>query len=154
MHSTATSSKQNNAKPPLPIVRYLLYLLLVTTAVTGASFSRYATSSSANDTARVASLNIEVTPDWAGSNRTDMPEHFYSVGTAGAVNDCSFIVTNHSEAALRMRLVVEDEIAADYETAWVELDIGESSTLTADIPVGTSLFSNDAFIHVEYEQID
>jgi len=142
------------AKKPLPIIRYLLYLLIVTTTVTGVSLSRYATSSSGEYTARIAELDIEITPAYLGSNRADMPEYFYELGTTGQTRECLFTVTNNSEVAVRVRLAADSELPVVLDPDWVALDLGGSAVLTADVPQGIDLFSNDAAIHVEYEQID
>lgn len=54
-----TSSKRR--KRPLPVLRYLVYLLIVTLVISGVSLSRYSTSSSSGDTARTAKWSIVVT---------------------------------------------------------------------------------------------
>ncbi len=54
--------KNKNSKLKLPLRAYILYLLLITFALSGITFSRYIASSSGDDSARVAVIkNLDIT---------------------------------------------------------------------------------------------
>jgi len=141
-------------KKTYPLIRYLLYLLIVTMTVTGVSLSRYATSVTGTDQARVAKFDVTVTPSGWTNGGT-------AAHAAGGSKACDLIVTNNSEVAVYARLVIDSGAAnvtsispagTATTSAWFALAIGGSQTVTVNITGSTT--GNNVQMHVEYEQID
>ena len=103
--SEAAPEGSKAKKRSVPIVRYMVYLLVVTVIVTGVSLSRYTSNLASSDNARVAKLNVTVVPksaapdNWANGNVTEVP----NFGDARVYN---FLVTNNSEVAIRARVYI------------------------------------------------
>ena len=68
--------RQNDNDNKSPVIRYLVYLLIIVTVVAVVAFSRYATSLSGEDSARAAAFDYEITvklnekdPELAAKNK-------------------------------------------------------------------------------------
>lgn len=101
-----------------PVLRYMVYLLIVTSIITGVTFSRYATSFSVRDTARVAQFvyDVAITDPHTTETVTVDPAIYATVKLADAEN-CLFdevatvreiTVTNESEVAVDTNLTIRD----------------------------------------------
>lgn len=87
----------------LPVHVYLAYLLVCTLLLTGVSFSRYISSASGSDNARVAAGVVAVNHD-----ETTTMEMDQDVGNTVQTRVFSFSVSNvQSEVAIRYDLVLE-----------------------------------------------
>lgn len=90
-------------KVRLPLRAYLSYLLIATLLLTGVSFSKFASTGGADDSARVALVML----DGGGSGETDL-----SLGNGVASAEYSFYITNSnasgqvSEVPLRYTVFV------------------------------------------------
>jgi len=144
-------AKENIKKPALPLVRYMAYLLIVTTAITGVSLSRYSTSSSSDDSARVAKFEVVISHiEWSEDENNDIS----LVSTPDGVRNYVFTVTNNSEVAVRARLII---IASDYTatanpTGWTDISPDNSENIT--VTVTGTFEGNHVKVYIEYEQID
>lgn len=139
--------KAETSRRSLPIVRYMLYLLIVTLTVSGVSLSRYATSSPGADQARVAKLDVVVThPGW---NNYDVSSH-----ATGGTKGYELRVTNNSEVAVRARLVIDGSGGSVFASpsGWFDLPLGAWQDIAVTV-TGTA-GGNVVQMHVEYEQID
>ena len=145
-------------KRPMSLMRYLVYLLIVTTTVTGVSLSKYSASSSTDDSARVAKFNVAVAPiGWANNG---VVAHGITVSNTA----CILRVTNNGEVAVRARLVISSAPAGAVSSinpaaigrtdisAWFDLAIGGTQDITVNI-VGDA-DGNAVAMYVEYEQVD
>ena len=164
-------------KRSMPLIRYLIYLLIVTMTVTGVSLSRYATSTTTNASpARIAKFDVVVTHTATWSNgEYDDTSYRLGAGTYGY----TFKVTNHSEIAVRARLVIDA-----YDSAYDSLPVINPAPLASPYPQNMSdwvviaangnfqnvsitlrgcgsasppsnwVGANDLRMHFEYEQID
>ena len=160
------SKKLLAEKRPMPIIRYLIYLLILTVTVTGVSLSRYSTTSAfKGDSARVADFDVEVTHDyWNFGQNIDID----SVFNLPSGREYVFTVTNHSEVAVRARLIIEncnlapssispsDAGGSPTQSGWISLAVNSAPQeirvrfyAAAIVPGG-----NNVQMHVEYEQID
>lgn len=93
-------AKKQNVR--LPLSAYLSYLLIATLLLTGVSFSKYATTGSADDGARVALVML----DGSGSGETDL-----SLGDGTASASYEFTIENYnvngvSEVSLNYTITV------------------------------------------------
>ena len=139
------------AKTPLPFIRYLIYLLIMTSVVTGFSLSRYATSYSMTNAARVAKFEVVISHvQWSEDENNDialtsMPQE---------PRDYVFTVQNNSEVAVRARLIIHSSgyIAAVNPTGWVDIAPSHSENITVTV-IGT-FEGNTVNAHIEYEQIN
>ena len=147
-------------KRKTPIIRYLLYALIVTMTVTGVSLSRYATSESASDTARVADFKVTVShPGWNQNEFKDI-EIFKNLNVANPNKSYQFTLENDSEVAVRAKFVLDysDNTVSITSPAgitmnnWFVVDKGETKVVTLNV-LGATL-GNNAKVHVEYEQLD
>ena len=157
--------EKKEKKPALPLIRYLAYLLIVTTVMTGISLSRYSTSYSMYDSARVAKFNVEVIPvGWENNEVLDIAPN--------GNKRLHFEIVNKSEVAVRVRLVdtytgVPLNVTAVMNSSWITVawDVANGwFTMTPggtfdakrymmiDI-VGTSV-GKTVNMRMEYEQID
>ena len=136
--------KRNN-----PVVRYMIYCIIVAALFTGISFSRYSTETPAGDSARVAKLNVSITHSaWTGGEYYDE-----TVNAAGASVSYTFTVTNNSEVPVRVRLVIDSsDIAVSADTVgWFDLDLGAAKNVT--LTTTGKMDGNNVKCRFEYEQI-
>ena len=141
----------------MPLIRYLVYFLILTTALTSVSLSRYLSGNSAQHSARVARLEVDVTHTvWTDTTRTDDRDGaFYIVGTTNAQRSYLFTVTNNSEVTIRARVIIDHSDISMPAQPWsAAIPSGSALNITTPIPQGTALFGNDVEMHIEYEQID
>ena len=157
----------NRKKPAISVTRYMVYLLIVTLTITGVSLSRYATSTTKSDSARVAVFDVDVTLNGRkftnGSNSTLKGVDYNVSGQT-----FTFTVTNNSEVAVKAHLVIDlansDVVPTisprtgstpNYESDWlIFAPNAGSQTITVTLTCWTGLSNNDARMYVEYEQID
>lgn len=101
----------------LPLHVYLVYLLVCTFLLTGVSFSRYISTSTAGDSARAAKGLVTVSYD-EGSTKVELSNDVIA-------KDFSFSVSNgDSEVAIRYDLVIElDEALPDGVTMKLDGDV-------------------------------
>ena len=165
-----TKKKRDDSLSSSFITRLLVYLLIVTTTVTGVSMSRYATSSQGDNTVRVAVFDVVVSHElWSEDAYNDVR----LVQEIDGANDYIFGVKNYSDVAVRARLVVVGaartiksstpaghigkyiggaEELVELITEWADISVGETVNFTVKI---MGLFhGNEVTAHVEYEQID
>jgi len=165
--NTVYNSKKT-AKTPIPLIRYLVYLLIVTLTVTGVSLSKYATSSTANDNAKVAKFDVQVVPLPLVNDN-----HWYD-HRAGATKynanmySCIFKLVNNSDVAVRTRVEITSYnsiSAAAYlnDPDWYVLAPGEETqnfiVQILGLPLGNPIVSGQPEGHlvkfkVICEQID
>jgi len=101
----------NDNKKKLPVIRYIIYLLLVTSIVTGVSLSRYITTLTGTDKARVAEFSYEITgpleQEKEGVYESYVP--IYATSKLTEADKCMFddvavvrevVVINNSEVAV------------------------------------------------------
>jgi len=163
------NAKQEKKKTA-PLIRYLVYFLILTTALTSVSMSRYLSGGLGGDSARIAKLDVSVAPIYTptpmngllGPN-TDYFAYNSSVGS----KTYTFTVTNNSEVAVRARTVAEHEYNPEgtytvTTSAWVDFapnngDGSKNIGVTVEKPPilnKASILMNDVKIYVEYAQID
>ena len=143
--------KQTRAKTPLPIIRYLIYLLIATAAVTGVSMSRYATSSQMSDSARVAKFDVVIShAGWSKDENNDI----FTVSTPEGTRNYVFTVANNGEIAVRARLIIvsSNDLATANPTGWINLSPHSSENIT--VTVTGTFEGNRVKVYIEYEQID
>ena len=147
-------------KRSMPLIRYLIYLLIVTMTVTGVSLSRYATSTTTNASpARIAKFDVTVTPSGWIKNGTTAP------GKDLTHKDCVMTVENNSEVSVRARLVIFSDSqnavssitpsaspSSVIHSAWFNLAIGGTQNVTVSIAGASS--GNEVQMYVEYNQVD
>ena len=114
------------------MIRYLVYLLTVTCAVTSMSLSRYKTSSSGDNTARIAhfAYSYEITdPNSALSGAID--PSIYATCKLAEAGTCDFDkvvivreieVTNGSEVAVRPVLSITSRMSESEGIVWCVLE--------------------------------
>lgn len=105
-HNLKTAKRQ---KVRLPLRAYLSYLLIATLLLTGVSFSKFASSGSANDSAKVA---VVVVDGGSYGDETDL-----SLGNGVTIEEYSFYLTNYNDVA--------SEISLDY-TVFVTMPDGQN----------------------------
>ncbi|MCL2813890.1 MAG: hypothetical protein FWD23_04760 [Oscillospiraceae bacterium] len=142
--------QRRERKPLFPVIGYLVYFLIVTTIVTGVSFSKYSVNSPAGDTARVAEFDVVITPlGWSNDN--------ISSHASGKNKVYTLTAANNGEVAVRARLVIDSSTVSNScvvsPSGWFELAaLGGMQNVTVSItghPAG-----NEVKMRVEYEQID
>ena len=151
---------QSNPHKPerLPIIRYMIYMLIFTLTVTGTSLSRYASTSSADDVARIAKYSVSATlttsVTMAYGNYNDVSSH-----ALNSNKNYTFSVTNNSEVSVRARLVVASSDntvliggVATSTSPWYTLAPGGIQNIT--ITVHGTVGGNDVKLRVESEQLD
>jgi|GEM_PF-1386905 len=155
-------------KKPTPLMRYLVYLLVLVTVFTTVSMSRYLSGATGGDAARIAKLDVRVVSvaplnDLLGAN-TD----YFSYTSAVTSKTYTFSVTNYSDVAVQARAVAEHKYNPEgtytvtTSSAWVNFapNNGTGSqnlTVTVEKPPllnRSSILMNDVKIYVEYVQID
>lgn len=88
----------------LPVATYLVYLLIATFLFTGVSFSKYATTASGSDEARVAVFDFEFVLTGSGSQ-----SEVVAVDTYPGFNGTYTIqVTDKSEVAMKYKVTAEN----------------------------------------------
>ena len=158
------NAKQEKKKTA-PLIRYLVYFLILTTALTSVSMSRYLSGGLGGDSARVAKFNVVVThtDTWNVNGRSDREVYFFGrtstgenrTGTLPRVYTLN--VENRSEVAVRARLVIDsadNTVTCIPLTQEADIPIGQTQAFTLTVSPGQTLFANDARMHFEYEQID
>lgn len=167
---------KDKIKFEIPIVRYLVYLLVVTLAVSGVSLSRYSVSSGTIESARVAKFDVSVIPDepdiWTVDEITGGFSNVSILRADETSRAYSFTITNNSEVAIRARInkvtgepldrsyySVADENDANIEVdsnGWFDFSPAGSGADTRDVTI--SLVSagdtTNLTIFFEYQQID
>lgn len=109
--------KANSAKKKteLPIVRYLVYLIILTSVVFAASLSKYATTSSTSDHVRVAKFDVDITPCFTW---VETPQGYYLDAIfLGDSKDYCFDVENKGEVVVKVRVInadTGDPLISDY----------------------------------------
>ncbi|MEE1037364.1 MAG: hypothetical protein U0L15_09630 [Oscillospiraceae bacterium] len=88
----------------LPVATYLVYLLIATFLFTGVSFSKYATTASGSDEARVAAFDFEFTLTGAGSLAEVLAVDTYP----GMKATYTIQVTDASEVAVKYKVTAEN----------------------------------------------
>ena len=137
-------------KEKIPIIRYMLYFLIITFIVTGVSLSRYSMASLEQDTSRVAKFNVSVTHTAWSNGDQDISAHKLNGNKV-----YTFTVTNNSEVAVRARLVIVNNSGpapATNPPAWFDLAVGGTQNVT--VTVNGALDGNVINMRVEYRQID
>ena len=132
-------------------LRYLVYLAIVTSVVTGISFSRYSTSSSVNNSARTAKFDVVILHSgWSSDEYNDIS----IVSTPNETRNYIFTVKNNSEVAVRARLIIisADYIATANPTGWTNISPKGSENIT--VSVKGTFEGNNVKVYIEYEQID
>lgn len=89
--------------PRLPLSAYLSYLLVATFLFTGVSFSKFATTASGSDRARVAGFRVTVSGQQASAEDIEL-----SVGDESSSGTYTFTVNNGSEVTVRYQLILEN----------------------------------------------
>lgn len=163
-------ANKDKIKFQIPIVRYLVYLLVVTLAVSGVSLSRYSVSSGTIESARVAKLAGTFTHDdtWTIDEYND-----FSVLPVGQHKDYVFTIKNDSEVAMRVRIMDVSTSAVLQSNYYSVFDgSGQSGvtvtngwfdfspaglpddTRTVTISLDSTTTGNNLTIFFEYQQID
>lgn len=127
-------SNQQIKKKKLPILRYMISLLLLTTIVTGVSLSRYSTSLSTSNAAPVAkfSINYKIT-DPNSEDTISLDPSIYATCKLSDADNCDFDdiavlrkieVTNDSEVAVRAALSIASKMSDNQNKGivWCVLD--------------------------------
>ena len=143
--------KDEDKKTSLPIIRYLVYLLIVTTTVTGVSLSRYATSMKVNDSARTAKFDVVIShAEWSEDENNDI----FLVSTPDETRKYVFTVTNNSEIDVRarLRIISSDHIATVSPKKWTEISHNSSEKIT--VTVTGTFEGNRVKAYIKYEQIN
>ena len=132
--------QKNENKNKKPVIRYLIYILLVTIIVVGVSFSRYATTLSGKDTARVASFEYEITGPATEELRIYIPIYATAKLSVDPDDDCMFDddgvsvirevnVTNKSEVAVRASISAIADMSAAKGIVWCIFDQSDTAAL-------------------------
>ena len=137
----------------MTIARYMLYALIAVVLVTGGSFARYTTKGPALEDARVAEFDVSIALN--GWSNNDVSTH-----AMGENKVYSYTVTNNSEVAVQVRLVVDSYSGLEPQlssSGWFVLAAGGDSddvtvTIAGDL-IGNG-GGNVVQMHMEYEQID
>ena len=141
-------------KQSLPLIRYLIYLLLVTVTITGVSLSRYSTSVSTDDVARVAKFDVVVSPA--------VPSGDVSAHAANGNKVYSFNVTNYSDVTVEVQLFVDSYNTNQPTVTYVGSDppvngwfrLAPNASRTVDVTIVGISTGNAVSMHVEYRQVD
>ena len=157
------SKKKNN----LPIIRYLIYLMVVTMTVSGVSLSRYVSSSAVSDEARVAQFKVAVTQvdsanqpvTWSIDEFNDVSAHTIAAGSKQYI----FNVKNNSEVKVEATFFLDSQTYAGAtppaaatvsHTSPFILQPGGSQNVTVTIYGGREGIGKIVKVHVEYKQVD
>lgn len=125
-------------KVRLPLSAYLSYLLIATLLLTGVSFSKYATTGSADDGARVALVML----DGSGSGETDL-----SLGDGTASASYEFTIENYNVNGV-------SEVSLNY-TVTVTMPEGKALPEGVDVTLTyTALVAQDLYGYQVYETKD
>jgi len=131
-----------------------MYFLIITTIVTGVSFSRYASGQSSYDTARVAKFNVVVAPNsWSDEDVTLLKPADPTSKVYG------YTITNNSEVAVRVRIVIDSASAGNttvtvFPAGWFDLAANGGFRNDVTVTVAGVFGGNRVEMSVEYEQID
>lgn len=141
--------KQNK----LPILRYSIYLFLITITLSNISLSRYTSSAAQSASARVGYFDVTVT----SSSWYKGLENVFMAPAPDENAECKFTVTNNSEVPVRARLVIDSSASAAQSPVitpdgWFEVPRQESRDIT--VIVNGTFEGKNMQMHVEYEQID
>ncbi len=113
-------------RPRVPMGTVLVYLLIAAALTTGVSFSRYTTTATGGDAARVAKWDVAVTVNDASiPPETAVGMTFNASGAEGAqeVQDYTFTVNSASEVALTYSIKVSfEEKLPGHVTLWMDND--------------------------------
>ena len=88
----------------LPVATYLVYLLIATFLFTGVSFSKYATTASGSDEARVAAFDFEFVLTGSGNQSEVVAVDTYP----GMDKTYTVKVTDKSEVAMKYKVTAEN----------------------------------------------
>lgn len=88
----------------LPVATYLVYLLIATFLFTGVSFSKYATTASGSDEARVAAFDFEFVLTGSGAESKVVAVDTYP----GFDESYTIQVTDKSEVAMKYKVTAEN----------------------------------------------
>ena len=133
------------------IMRYAFYLVIITIAVTGVSFARYATTGTRGDVARVAKFDVRVTGSPMSGGTSDVSAH-----APGGNVPYTFTVTNHSEVAVRAQLFAQSTnggTAPSISTS-APFDLAPGGSRNVTVTVTGSTTGNVVRTYVEYAQIN
>ena len=165
--------KNADKKTSLPVIRYLAYLLIATMTVTGVSLSRYSTSSSGSDSARVANFDVVVTHDSWNYGLTDGIIDASFNQSSGRLY--TFTITNNSEVSVRARLIIDSYDLLPALNSFSPQDLNNSTDRSGWVTIAPKgapkqitvrLFAvsntgnpivpngNNVEMHIEYEQVD
>lgn len=110
-------SQRREHKKEIPVIRYMLYLLVATSIVSGVTLSRYTSSTSGSDTANVAKFeySIDITDQNSTGTLTfdSLSLNIYATSKLSDAENCMFddvavvrqiTVTNQSEVAVSLEL--------------------------------------------------
>lgn len=109
--------RENNKK--IPIIRYMLYLLVATSVISCVTLSRYVSSVSRVETARVAEFgySVAITDPISGSAFDSLGLSIFATSKLSEAEDCMFdevavvreiTVTNESEVAVSAELSIDE----------------------------------------------
>lgn len=152
----------------IPMSRYLLYLLIITTLVSSFSFSKYKTVSPNDDGARVAKFDVEISHnEWSIDEYND-----FALLDKGEEREFTFDIKNNGEVAVKFRVLnTADDTLLDrslynvYDSnydlvtidnnGWFVLGpVGESlDKVTLEGALGVSGPLNEIEFYIEYEQL-
>lgn len=122
-----------------PLLPRLAYLLLCTLLLTGVSFSRYITGTGADDQARAAAWEVEVS--YTGDSTEQTMERPADDGLETV--SYPFTVTNHSETALQYDLEIQlDKSLPNGVTAELDgnaISFSEGNSTVCTVPNAGSL---------------
>lgn len=102
----------------LPVATYLVYLLIATFLFTGVSFSKYATTASGSDEARVAAFDFEFVLTGSGAESKVVAVDTYP----GFDESYTIQVTDKSEVAMKYKVTAENLTDNTPLTAAITLD--------------------------------
>ena len=102
----------------LPVATYLVYLLIATFLFTGVSFSKYATTASGSDEARVAAFDFLFDVTGPGTQDRVLAVDTYP----GFAGEYTIKVTDASEVAVKYKVTAENLTGNTPVTAAITLD--------------------------------
>ena len=102
----------------LPVATYLVYLLIATFLFTGVSFSKYATTASGSDEARVAAFDFLFDVKGPGTQDRVLAVDTYP----GFAGEYTIKVTDASEVAVKYKVTAENLTGNTPLTAAITLD--------------------------------
>lgn len=93
--------EEPDVEEKLPAVRYLLYLIMLTTIVSSVSFSKFKTTEETINQAKVAKFNVEISHnDWSIDEYND-----FALLDLGEERKFEFDIKNNSEVAVKIRVM-------------------------------------------------